>query len=90
MHAVPDWTTIVVPDVYYLAAVLAVNGGLGRTKLTQAIGVLGSAKAVYEADEVVDCIWCYVRIKLNLDGVSVFHRDSYYRICHNDSSVKYV
>lgn len=53
MEAIPELTTKVVSDVYYLAAILAINGGLGRPKLTQAIGLLGSAKAVYEADEQI-------------------------------------
>lgn len=51
MQAIPDLTANVVPDVYYLAAILAINGGLGRAKLTQAVGLLGSARAVYEAQE---------------------------------------
>lgn len=53
MQAISKLTASVVPDVYYLAAILAINGGLGRAKLTQTIGALGSAKAVYEAEEQV-------------------------------------
>ncbi len=37
-------------DIYYLAAVCAAVPGLGRTKVTQLIKILGSAQAVLEAD----------------------------------------
>lgn len=40
-----------ISDVYYLAAILAINGGLGRTKLVEAIGKCGSAEALYGAEE---------------------------------------
>lgn len=39
-----------IPDVYFLAAILTISGGLGRTKLTKAVGLMGSARAVYEAE----------------------------------------
>lgn len=42
-----------VADIYYLAAILAVQGGLSRAKLTQALGRIGSAQKLYEADELV-------------------------------------
>lgn len=41
------------PDSYYLAAALAISGGLQRGLMVQAIGRLGSAKAVYEAEESI-------------------------------------
>lgn len=65
-----------IPDVYYLAAILAINGGLGRTKLTQAIGALGSAKAVYEADEqALASLGCFTAKQITKHCLS--HQDSY-------------
>lgn len=43
--------TQTISDVYYLAAILAISGGLSRVKLPEAIGRCGSAEALYVAEE---------------------------------------